>query len=291
MSHFFVKCAIRRLVPVFVRVVRSTLIAPLLLVLAPVGCANARFATAANAATDRLVLNLLHIAIPPRQVPVGVVVDSIDVLSPSALLDTFAPLSGQFKSELVKAPGAVKIETSVGEIGFAVEADSDFASLLSIDCWGNRRNGVDVSQRLGFGGDASVTAFAFPGSGDTGCADIGDIAIFVKDSPSLTMTTALLGVALAHAIAAEAAVPIPAKYWEMSPVVGPSPRAAITAFQNAGLPVNGVTYYTPVTDGNGLLGRPGEYIAKVNWNDARDVEDGPTAQTIEFFPSHAALER
>lgn len=57
-------------------------------------------------------------------------------------------------------------------------------------------------------------------------------------------------------------------------------------FIEAGLPITETIYYTEETDPNELLGRPNQYIAKVNWTDERisSWQDGVQAGgSIELF--------
>lgn len=62
----------------------------------------------------------------------------------------------------------------------------------------------------------------------------------------------------------------------------------IGLFVEAGLPITDIIYYTEETDPNQLLGRPNQYIAKVNWTDERidSWQDGVQAGgSIELFLS------
>lgn len=67
-------------------------------------------------------------------------------------------------------------------------------------------------------------------------------------------------------------------------------QGVLDAFKAAGIPLQDVTVYTAENDPNSLLGRPGQYIGKANWNDSRhpaDDQDG--ANTVEVFPDETAL--
>lgn len=67
-------------------------------------------------------------------------------------------------------------------------------------------------------------------------------------------------------------------------------QGVLDAFTAAGLPLQDVTVYTAENDPNSLLGRPGQYIEKANWNDSRYPADDPDgANTIEVFPDEAAM--
>lgn len=78
-----------------------------------------------------------------------------------------------------------------------------------------------------------------------------------------------------------AAVPAPALITE---------RAVLDAFKAAGLPLQDVNVYTAESDLNSLLGRPGQYTGKANWNDGRHPADDPDgANTVEVFPDEAAM--
>jgi curli biogenesis system outer membrane secretion channel CsgG len=61
-----------------------------------------------------------------------------------------------------------------------------------------------------------------------------------------------------------------------------------TALQASGLPVSSVVVVTAETDPNKLLGRPGQYIGKVNWMDARAKDD---AGKIELFGDQATMQK
>ena len=67
-----------------------------------------------------------------------------------------------------------------------------------------------------------------------------------------------------------------------------------TSLKSAGFPIDNIIEYTEETDVNGLLGRPGEYISKVNFADTRidqyDPED-PLGGTIEVFSSKGDMEK
>lgn len=60
--------------------------------------------------------------------------------------------------------------------------------------------------------------------------------------------------------------------------------AALKAF-----PREDITSYTAVTDPNALLGRPGQYTAKVNWTDKRG--GGHLDCSFEVFANEADAER
>jgi hypothetical protein len=62
------------------------------------------------------------------------------------------------------------------------------------------------------------------------------------------------------------------------------------ALSKAGLPVSNIEVFTPKTDPNRLMGRPGQYISKVSFTDTNYPENdlGKIDQTIETFPTTAA---
>lgn len=66
----------------------------------------------------------------------------------------------------------------------------------------------------------------------------------------------------------------------------------ISSFEEANLPVIDVVSYTSKSDLNELLGRPGEYIQKTNFNDSRfcDVGTEPVI-SIELFENKKDLEK
>lgn len=66
----------------------------------------------------------------------------------------------------------------------------------------------------------------------------------------------------------------------------------VAAFVKEGLPLSNITVYTEETDINEKLGRPGEYIGKVNWADTRypdTMQDDPELGTIEVFKTEEDL--
>ena len=67
-------------------------------------------------------------------------------------------------------------------------------------------------------------------------------------------------------------------------------QAVLDAFKVAGFPLQDVTVYTAENDPNSLLGRPGQYTGKANWNDGRHPAGDPDgANTVEVFPDAAAM--
>lgn len=71
-----------------------------------------------------------------------------------------------------------------------------------------------------------------------------------------------------------------------------STEGLIQAFKDAGLSVIDEVIYTSSTDPNKLLGRPGEYIAKINFNDSNFSETGDTPElTIEQFSNKEDMEK
>ena len=69
----------------------------------------------------------------------------------------------------------------------------------------------------------------------------------------------------------------------------------IQAFIDAGLPLIHIIEYTSETDTNSLLGRPGEYVEKINWFDGRYFEDWMGEEspnlTVEVFLDREDMER
>lgn len=70
------------------------------------------------------------------------------------------------------------------------------------------------------------------------------------------------------------------------------PAEVVRALRQAGLPVGIARVYTPSTDPNKLLGRPGQYTGKANFRDRRirsgagsiDPEDGGSVETFANKP-------
>ncbi|MBS3909808.1 MAG: hypothetical protein KGZ93_09360 [Actinobacteria bacterium] len=62
----------------------------------------------------------------------------------------------------------------------------------------------------------------------------------------------------------------------------------IDAFKKTGIPITQTIVYTEATDTNKLLGRPGQYIEKINWADGRIEQSdkaNPVGGTVEIFTS------
>lgn len=70
------------------------------------------------------------------------------------------------------------------------------------------------------------------------------------------------------------------------PLTAETLNASLTA---SGLPVANVTTFTAETDVNHLLGRPNQYVAKVNWDDTR-LDTQQNDLTVEVFTSVADLQ-
>jgi hypothetical protein len=68
---------------------------------------------------------------------------------------------------------------------------------------------------------------------------------------------------------------------------GKTALAVLRSLKSAGLPVEAYVNYTAATDGNHLLGRPGQYVHKVNFRDTRlkavsdfDIDGGGSVETF-----------
>lgn len=77
---------------------------------------------------------------------------------------------------------------------------------------------------------------------------------------------------------------------------GGQPKAAeelVTELKTAGLPIDNIIVYDEKTDVNELLGRPNQYISKVNFADTTveqpDDKENPVGGTIETFNNAADL--
>lgn len=94
------------------------------------------------------------------------------------------------------------------------------------------------------------------------------------------------------------AEPAPAPAVELEPAPEPEPRGPLTsdeiiaAFKNGGLPVGTVEIYDASTDPNELLGRPGQYTAKLNFADTGLEQYGEslTGGSLESFSSEKDLQ-
>ena len=97
------------------------------------------------------------------------------------------------------------------------------------------------------------------------------------------------------------ATPVPPTSVPARQLTGDTLAAALKA---SGMPITEIVIYTPESDPNKLLGRPGQYVAKVNWRDQRTeptpfptvsgfafptTEPTPPDATIEVFPDDATL--
>lgn len=99
-------------------------------------------------------------------------------------------------------------------------------------------------------------------------------------------------------VTASTPLPTPTSLPTWTPIA-PSAQAisaadVIHAFRSAGLPIGDVVEFTAETDSNSLLGRPNQYIQKVNWKDTRVEEQGEpgvsTGGTVEVFLTVGDLE-
>lgn len=77
-----------------------------------------------------------------------------------------------------------------------------------------------------------------------------------------------------------------------------SAESLLDAFLDAGVPIIHMEIFTSATCPNNLLGRPGEYYAKINWHDERYMEYWwgddfiPEADaTVEVFRNRSEMER
>jgi hypothetical protein len=83
------------------------------------------------------------------------------------------------------------------------------------------------------------------------------------------------------------AAPAPTRAPAATPAPAPLDEATIRhALAAGGFPTDDVRAFTPDTDPNQLLGRPGQYVAKVSWTDPRAPEGDAT---IEVFADAEAL--
>jgi hypothetical protein len=85
-------------------------------------------------------------------------------------------------------------------------------------------------------------------------------------------------------------IPQPALEVTASPLKA---EAVFSAFKEAGFPVKDEVQYTEETDNNNLLGRPGQYVGKINFSDERSIKKATAKQgnTIEVFANNEDLER
>lgn len=82
-------------------------------------------------------------------------------------------------------------------------------------------------------------------------------------------------------------VPAPTPTPTVSPLLGDAVAAAVRA---SGQPINDLVVYTAETDPNKLLGRPGQYIAKVSWKVPPIVAATRDDATIEIFADAASMQ-
>jgi hypothetical protein len=78
-----------------------------------------------------------------------------------------------------------------------------------------------------------------------------------------------------------------------TPTPSPTPRfddqVVAAAVKASSFAITDVVIYTADTDTNKLLGRPGQYIGKVSWNDPR-VTSKSYETTIELFADKASMD-
>jgi hypothetical protein len=78
----------------------------------------------------------------------------------------------------------------------------------------------------------------------------------------------------------------------LRPTAAPTPMsgdAFAALLAKSGIATGDVVVYTAETDTNHLLGRPGQYIGKVNWTDVRASSRKQEA-TVEIFGDDASLQ-
>ena len=96
------------------------------------------------------------------------------------------------------------------------------------------------------------------------------------------------GLATATAVATPPATLAPSP----SPTAAPAPMtgdAFAGGLAKSGIVTTDVIVYTADTDPNKLLGRPGQYVGKVNWTDAR-VPTQKQQATVEIFADDASMQ-
>ena len=93
--------------------------------------------------------------------------------------------------------------------------------------------------------------------------------------------------------AASAATVAPTRTPNPPPTPPPTPRfddqALAVAVNGSPFGITDVVIYTAETDKNKLLGRPGQYVGKVSWNDPR-VASRSYEATIELFADKASMD-
>lgn len=64
-------------------------------------------------------------------------------------------------------------------------------------------------------------------------------------------------------------------------------ESVLSAFKEAKLPITNVEVFTEETDTNKLLGRPNQYVGKINWGDTRaeNIKFDKNPNSIEVFAS------
>jgi hypothetical protein len=100
-----------------------------------------------------------------------------------------------------------------------------------------------------------------------------------------TMRTATICVFSLFAIACQSAQQTAPSVPASTPAPVPvaiSLKQVIDAFERAGLPIQKRTVFDESTDPNGLLGRPNQYVEKMNFKDPRDKKRGGDC-SIEIF--------
>lgn len=115
-----------------------------------------------------------------------------------------------------------------------------------------------------------------------GCAAL---AVVVACSAPATSSAPSFGAFTATPATATPPTATPTVAATRAPLLGDAVAAAVRA---SGIPVTDLVVFTAETDPNKLLGRPGQYIAKVSWKDPR-VSTADLA-TIEVFPDAASLQ-
>lgn len=120
---------------------------------------------------------------------------------------------------------------------------------------------------------------------------IAATALLVACSSASSVPPATTSAQLATSAATTAATPSPVKP-SPTPSPAPSPMAGdmfAALLAKSGIATTDVIAYTADTDPNKLLGRPAQYVGKVNWTDPRAPAQKQQA-TVEIFADDASMQ-
>jgi hypothetical protein len=99
---------------------------------------------------------------------------------------------------------------------------------------------------------------------------------------SIALIVVMIALSLVGCSSSPASTPAPAPATTPQPAKVVTAESVVKSLKDAGLPIDNIVVYTAETDTNKLLGRPNQYISKVNFGDTR-IKDNTDNGTVEVF--------